>query len=88
MGFSIANPVEDERRGGHVSLEHEEAVRISRALKEAGIIPDFRAPNILRLAPVAFYTTYVEVWESVQILKTIMLARTYEKFENKRGVVA
>lgn len=88
MGFSIANPVEDERRGGHVSLEHEEAVRISRALKEAGIIPDFRAPNILRLAPVAFYTTYVEVWESVQILKKIMLARTYEKFENKRGVVA
>lgn len=88
MGFSIANPVEDERRGGHVSLEHEEAVRISRALKEAGIIPDFRAPNILRLAPVAFYTTYVEVWESVQILKTIMHTRTYEKFENKRGVVA
>jgi len=88
MGFVLANPVEDDRRGGHVSLEHEEAVRISRALKEAGVIPDFRAPNIIRLAPVAFYTTYTEVWESIQILKTIMLEKTYEKFENKRGVVA
>ena len=88
MGFVIANPQEDERRGGHVSLEHEEAVRICKALKEAGIIPDFRAPNIIRLAPVAFYTTYTEVWESVQILKTIMQEKSYEKFENKRGVVA
>ena len=88
MGFALANPVEDDRRGGHVSLEHEEAVRICRALKEAGVIPDFRAPNIIRLAPVAFYTTYTEVWESVQILKTIMTEKTYEKFENKRGVVA
>ena len=88
MGFVIANPQENERRGGHVSLEHEEAVRICKALKEAGIIPDFRAPNIIRLAPVAFYTTYTEVWESVQILKTIMQEKSYEKFENKRGVVA
>ena len=88
MGFVLGNPVEDDRRGGHVSLEHEEAVRICRALKEAGIIPDFRAPNIIRLAPVAFYTTYTEIWESVQILKTIMLEKSYEKFTNKRGVVA
>lgn len=88
MGFTVANPTEDERRGGHVSLEHEEAVRICKALKEGGIIPDFRAPNIIRLAPVAFYTTYSEVWESVQVLKAIMQEKRYEKFENKRGVVA
>ncbi|MFA4134906.1 MULTISPECIES: kynureninase [unclassified Brevibacillus] len=88
MEFTIANPQQDDRRGGHVSLEHEEAIRICKALKEAGIIPDFRAPNIIRLAPVAFYTTYTEVWESVQILKAIMLEKSYEKFENKREVVA
>lgn len=88
MAFTIANPQQDERRGGHVSLEHDEAIRICKALKEAGIIPDFRAPNIIRLAPVAFYTTYTEVWESVQILKTIMQEKSYEKFENKREVVA
>ncbi|MDQ1003265.1 kynureninase [Neobacillus niacini] len=88
MGFNIGNPQEDVRRGGHVSLEHKEAARICKALKENGIIPDFRAPNIIRLAPVALYTSYSEVWEVVQILKKIMKERQYEKFANEREVVA
>ncbi|PFP25697.1 kynureninase [Bacillus sp. AFS073361] len=88
MGFTIGNPVEDFRRGGHVSLEHIEAARICKALKENGIIPDFRAPNIIRLAPVALYTSYTDVWEVVQILKKIMNEKQYEKFKNEREVVA
>jgi kynureninase len=88
MGFCIGNPQEDVRRGGHVSLEHKEAARICKALKENGVIPDFRAPNIIRLAPVALYTSYSEVWEVVQILKNIMEERQYEKFANEREVVA
>lgn len=88
MGFRIGNPIEDEQRGGHVSLEHNEAARICKALKENGIIPDFRAPNIIRLAPVALYTSYKEVFEVVQILKKIMVEKQYEKFANEREVVA
>ncbi|PTM58992.1 kynureninase [Desmospora activa] len=88
MGFSIVNPRADNRRGGHVALVHEEAVRIAHALKEAGVIPDFRAPNILRLAPVALYNSYTDVWEAVQRLKRIMVEKEYERFEKKRGVVA
>ncbi|MEH7505189.1 kynureninase [Neobacillus drentensis] len=88
FGFTIGNPSDDIRRGGHVSLEHKEAARICKALKENGVIPDFRAPNIIRLAPVALYTSYKEVWEVVQILKKIMIEKQYEKFENEREVVA
>jgi kynureninase len=88
MGFSVGNPHEDLRRGGHVSLEHNEAARICKALKENGIIPDFRAPNIIRLAPVALYTSYSEVWTAVQVLKKIMVEKQYEKFKNEREVVA
>ncbi|GAB6256803.1 kynureninase [Peribacillus sp. NPDC101481] len=88
MGFFIGTPSEDIRRGGHVSLEHKEAARICKALKENGVIPDFRAPNIIRLAPVALYTSYAEVWEVVQILKKIMSEKQYEKFKNEREVVA
>lgn len=88
MGFNIGNPQDDVSRGGHVSLEHKEAARICKALKENGIIPDFRAPNIIRLAPVALYTSYSEVWEVVQIIKKIMEERQYEKFANEREVVA
>jgi kynureninase len=86
--FKVGSPVEDFRRGGHVSLEHKEAARICKALKEKGIVPDFRAPNIVRLAPVALYTSYSDVWNSVQVLKEIMDEKLYEKFSNEREVVA
>ncbi|MGG1659979.1 kynureninase [Brevibacillus sp. NRS-1366] len=88
MGFTIGNPFEEERRGGHVFLEHPEAARICKALKANGIIPDFRAPNGIRLAPMALYNTYEEVWKAVQILAKIMREEQYKQFENKRGVVA
>lgn len=88
MGFTIGNPREDHRRGGHVCLVHPEAVRICKSLKEKGVIPDFRAPDVIRLAPVALYTAYTEVWEAVQVLKWIMEEKDYERHEKKRGVVA
>ncbi|SEM96444.1 kynureninase [Lihuaxuella thermophila] len=87
-GFSIGNPLEDDRRGGHVCLEHDEAVRICKALKAEKVVPDFRAPHVIRLAPVALYTSYHEVWEAVQRLKTIMVEKKYEQYEKVRGVVA
>ncbi|MBO1911920.1 hypothetical protein J4G37_44910, partial [Microvirga sp. 3-52] len=86
-GFTIGSPV-DETRGGHILLEHKEAARICSALKEVGVIPDFRAPNGVRLAPVALYNSFEDVWHTVQKLKNIMDEKRYEKFENKRGVVA
>ncbi|MFZ3580002.1 kynureninase [Virgibacillus sp. DJP39] len=86
--FTIANPKDDATRGGHVFLEHKEAARICKALKAEKVIPDFRTPNGIRLAPVALYNTFAEVWETVQILKTIMKEERYKKYENKRGVIA
>lgn len=86
--FIVANPREDAARGGHIYLEHKEAARICKALKENNVIPDFRTPNGIRLAPVALYNTFEEVWETVQILKKIMKEEQYKKFENKRDVVA
>ncbi|MCA1319295.1 kynureninase [Bacillus tianshenii] len=86
--FVIANPTEDARRGGHVSLEHPEAARICKSLKEYGVVPDFRKPSIIRLAPVALYTTYEEIFQTIEILKKIMKEKHYEKFSNEREVVA
>lgn len=88
LGFTTGNPREDHRRGGHVCLEHVDAARICKALKENFVIPDFRSPNVIRLAPIALYTSFTDVWQSVQILKKIMLNEEYKKFENKRNVIA
>lgn len=87
--FTIGTPREKSRRGGHVALEHAtEAVRINEALKKRGVIPDFRFPNVIRLAPIALYTSYAEIWKVVQHVKEIMDNKEYENFENKRGSVA
>ncbi|MBQ8586083.1 MAG: kynureninase, partial [Butyricicoccus sp.] len=87
-GFTIGNPREDAVRGGHVALEHPEAIRINEALKAAGVVPDFRYPNVIRLAPQPLYIRYVDVYDMVQILKDIMENKLYEKYENKAGTVA
>ncbi|WP_277586118.1 kynureninase [Psychrobacillus antarcticus] len=86
--FIIANPRESVKRGGHIFLVHEEAARICKALKEHHVIPDFRSPNGIRLAPVALYNSFEDVWKTVQILKRIMKEELYKKHENKRDVVA
>lgn len=87
-GFTISNPREDHRRGAHVYLEHTEAARICKALKKVNVIPDFRTPRGIRLAPVALYNTAEEVYDMVQRLKNIMEHETYKEFSNAREIVS
>lgn len=88
MGFTIRNPLEDARRGGHIYLEHQEAARICKALKDNGVVPDFRAPSGIRLAPITLYNTFEEVWNAINLLKKIMAEEQYKRFENTRDVIA
>ncbi|MGD9569085.1 MAG: kynureninase [Sedimentibacter sp.] len=87
-GFSVGNPREDKIRGGHVALVHKDAIRITKAMKDNDIIPDFRFPNVIRLAPIALYTSYEDVYEMVERIIKIMENKEYEKYDDKRGIVA
>jgi len=86
--FSIGTPKEDERRGGHVAIEHEEGLRVGEALRSRGVIPDFRPPNILRIAPIPLYNTYHEIWQVVRHLKDIIDKREYERFSKERQAIS
>lgn len=86
-GYSVGNLRDDFKRGGHVCLVHDEAYRISLALKDKGVIPDFREPNVIRLAPIALYTSYEEVYKVVEILEEIAQNHLYEQYSTKRGLV-
>lgn len=79
--YSVGNPREAERRGGHVAVEHKEARRISMALTARGIVPDFRPPMTIRLSPIPLYTTYAEVWEVVQHLTAVIDNKEYQRYE-------
>ncbi len=88
LGFSLATPRDAKARGGHVALRHAEAPRICKALKKRGVIPDFRPPDIVRLAPSPFYTSFAETAETIAILKDIVEAKRYLEFPNVREMVA
>lgn len=68
----VVTPREHARRGGHVSLAHPEAHTLSLALRARGVVPDFRQPDLLRLAPVALYNTREEVDEVVRTLRALL----------------
>jgi kynureninase len=85
--FSIGTPREPERRGGHVGVEHGDAWRVAEALKARGVIPDFRNPNVIRLAPIPLYTSYLEVWNVVQHLKGVIDNAEYKAFSQERSTV-
>ncbi len=87
-GFRVGNPREDAKRGGHVALEHDDAIRINAAMKHANIIPDFRYPNIIRLAPIPLYTSFADVYEMVERIIVIMESKAYEQYSAKPGTVA
>jgi kynureninase len=87
-GFSIGTPREAERRGGHVALEHPQAVRITRALKARGIVPDFRPPNVIRLAPVPLYTRHRDIGDLVLTLQAIVERGEHLHYGAERAVVA
>jgi kynureninase len=72
FGFQMVTPRERERRGGHVALAHREAVRLTRALKRRGVVPDFRPPGVVRLGPHPLYTTFGEIVRALEILRDIV----------------
>ena len=86
--FKIVSPLEHNKRGGHLLVQHPYAASICKALKEEGITPDFRAPNFIRIGPVALYNSFTDIWKTVQVLKRIMAEETYKKYENKRDIIA
>ncbi len=86
--FAIGSPAAPKRRGGHLAVEHEDAARIAKALKTRGIIPDFRAPNVIRLTPAPLYTSYHELWRCAKALREIVDRGEHLQVKRGRNLVA
>jgi kynureninase len=68
-------------RGSHVSLECENGYAVMQALIAAGVIGDFRAPNLIRFGFTPLYTSHVDVWDAADRLKTILETRSWDRPE-------
>jgi len=75
LGFELATPRLAAHRGGHVSLVHPDARRISVAMREmTNVIPDFRMPNTIRLAVSPLYTSYEEIFTAFARLRDLVMS--------------
>ncbi|HEX6145353.1 MAG TPA: aminotransferase class V-fold PLP-dependent enzyme [Acidimicrobiia bacterium] len=88
LGFGLASPRDPEHRGSHISFSHADAWPIARALIEVGkVIPDFRAPDNLRLGLAPLYTSHTEVHTAVHRIKTIVENGVHLHFDGLRPTV-
>ncbi len=87
LGFTIATPRGELARGGHLALAHPDAWRFCQALKVANVITDFRAPDLIRLAPSPLYTSFTDCSEVIARLKHLALTRAHEKFPSALALV-
>ncbi len=77
-GFVLKSPREPAARGSQVSFAHPEAYAVSRALRAAGVVVDFRSPDILRFGIAPLYTRHVDVWDAVDALARIMASEGWK----------
>jgi len=68
--FEIITPINQEERACQLSVFlHGEGRSLFDYLMKNGVITDWREPNVIRLAPVPLYTSYVDMYNFGQILK-------------------
>ena len=89
LGFTLGTPRDAAIRGSHVSLRHTESYRISRALIESPppairVIPDFRAPDNIRLGITPLYTTFTEIYQALERIQMIVEDKIYEQYSNEQ----
>jgi len=83
LGFTLNTPRDAGNRGGHISLCHPEASKIAIALRKyANVIPDYRAPNSIRVAISPLVNSYVEIYDGFQRIRDLVSTRQYEKIDD------
>lgn len=71
-GFACVSPARREARGGHLSFAHPHAYPVVQALIAAGVIGDFRAPDLMRLGFSPLFLRRADVWEAAHRFARVM----------------
>jgi kynureninase len=73
LGARYASPRDAERRGSHVTVDHDAFEATLPLLWERGVIPDFRRPDGLRLGLSPLSTSFEEVRVGVEAVRDALL---------------
>lgn len=87
FGVEVVTPREEGLRGGHIALRHREARRITAMLIDANVIPDFRAPDVVRIGLSPLSMRFADVCEGFARFADGMAAGAYEAHSADLGRV-
>ena len=88
LGFGVATPRDPTRRGSHVSLSHDFAWPITRAMIEgANVIPDFRTPDNIRIGLSPLYTRFVDIHTAVGRIRRLVESGAHRAFVGATATV-
>jgi len=88
LGFSLNSPRDVQQRGSHISLGHVEGLRIDLTLlNDMHVLPDFRAPDNIRLGIAPLYTSFLDIHTTVTRLRDIVVNKLYEKYSSETPTV-
>ena len=72
LGVTVASPRDPDRRGGHVTLRRPGFVAILEPLWAAGVIPDYRRPDGIRVGLAPLSTGFGEVHRGLSVLRDLL----------------
>ncbi|NQV97451.1 MAG: aminotransferase class V-fold PLP-dependent enzyme [Acidimicrobiaceae bacterium] len=88
LGFSLVTSRDAKHRGGHITLRHPQARKISEAMRIFGnVIGDFRRPDCLRLAISPLPTSYAEVWDGFSRIRDLVATRKHDEIRESTNRV-
>jgi kynureninase len=71
-GVTIGSPRDKTRRGAHVAIRHPDARRLTAGLIDAGVVPDFRAPDSIRFGLSPLTTSFTDVARGIAALERLL----------------
>jgi kynureninase len=72
LGCSLGSPRDPTRRGAHISIRHPDAQRLTAAMVARDVIPDFRAPDSIRIGLSALTTSFEDVHRGLSELRDLL----------------
>lgn len=70
--FKIITPSQTAHRGCQLSFQTQaNGKKLFQKITKAGVIADWREPDVIRIAPVPLYNTFEEVYRFAQLLKEL-----------------
>lgn len=77
-GLELISERDGSKRGSQISFSHPHSYEIMQALIDRGVVGDFRAPSSMRFGFTPLYTSYLDVWQAVEILVKILADGTWQ----------